>query len=94
MVAIPAPVLHPEYQRKTALEVNGASTVLKEVLDGVNMTMASTVFSDPVVVDKVKNPPAVAQFILKINVPIPLPPPLPYPYTPHVTPPLPKPLPP
>ena len=50
--------------KKKSQEVNGALTVLKEVLDGLNMTMARTVFSDPVVVYPVRNLPAVAQFTL------------------------------
>ena len=55
--------------------------------------MASTVVSDPVVVDPVINPPGVAKFTVQIDVPPPLTPPLPLPSTPYVAPPISPPLP-
>ena len=66
-----------EYHIKTAIEVNGTSTVLKEVLDGENLTMDSIVVSDTVVVDPERNPLEVAQFTLQINVQTPLTKPIP-----------------
>ena len=58
-------------------EENFTSAVLKEVLDSKNLTMATTVVSDSVLVAPVRNALVVALYPLQIDVPSPLPPPLP-----------------
>ena len=67
----------PQSKNKTAQEDNGASTALTAVLDNKTLAMSCTVVSDSVIVSPVRNPPSVAPFPFKIDVPPPLPPPLP-----------------
>ena len=74
-VPMPPPPLDPQYQQKTAQVTNGDLAILVSVLDKKTLTMASIVVPDTVVLAPERNTPAVAPFILYIDVPSPLPPP-------------------
>ena len=82
----------PQSQNKTSQEVNGDLTEFTEVLEYETFSMAITVVDDMVLVPPVINPPEVAPFPFKIDLPPSLPQPLPLPSPPHVPPPLSLPL--